>query len=152
MSNRFDPTQLRDPNQVLRPELHRVIGSGIKVGFIAQMAGVHEKTVSGINSGRRRTVTIAVHELILDALIKIEQGEVEIPTSARRPANRRVIQVQNGTHCGYGHELTEDNTRHLPAESGKVKRVCKECESRRSRDYRIRKIREQERSVTPQTP
>lgn len=142
MSNRFDAHQVRDPKEVLLPELHRVIKSGIKVGYIAQVAGVHPKTVSGINSGRRKTVTVAVHGLILEALIKIEQGEVAVPPQARRPNTRRgPVQVQNGTHCSYGHPWTEENTRHLPRPEGGTKRVCKTCEARRAKAYQVRRAR-----------
>lgn len=141
MTNRFDPHQVRDPSTVLRPELHRVISSGVKLGFIAQVAGVHPKTLSGINSGRRKTVTVAVHGLVLEALCKIQNGEVAVPDKAKRPGKRAVVQIQNGTHCGYGHEFTPENTRVLPHGSG-TKRVCKRCEARRAKTYNIKRARE----------
>lgn len=149
MTNRFDAHQLRDPSEVLRPELHRVIASGIKVGYIAQIAKVHPKTLSGINSGRRKTVTVAVHGLILEALCKIQEGEVDVPDDARRPPKRAVVQVQNGTHCGYGHEFTPENVRWLPRQSGGLKRVCKRCEARRAKTYQIKKARQ---SVVQEIP
>ncbi len=142
MTNRYDAHQVRDPNEVLRPELHRVIASGIKVGFIAQVAGVHPKTVSGINSGRRKTVTVAVHGMLLEALIKIEKGEIEVPSTARRSPRLAVIQGADPERCGYGHERSEENTRILPRPGGGTKRVCKVCEFRRSKRYREKKMRE----------
>lgn len=141
MSNRYDAHQTRDAEEVLRPELHRVIASGIKLGFIAQLADVHPKTVSAINSGRRRTITVAVHGMILEALCKIQCGEVVAPLEARRSPRLAVVQGVDPNRCGYGHERTAENTRLLPIPGGGSKRVCKTCEARRAKAYGIRKAR-----------
>lgn len=138
MGNRYNWRDTRDVNEMLRGDLQRTIASGVRLAFIAEQAGVCRQTVSGVNSGRLQRVTVAVHGLLLDVIDKIDSGAIVVPPHARRPVGLApVLATTDQNRCGYGHERTPDNVRVLPC----GKRVCIRCETRRTKQYRLRQIR-----------
>jgi hypothetical protein len=119
------PDQLRDVNEVLLPELTRVLESGIKASFIQQVSGVGKTQLTEIIQGRKTFVTVGTHGDLLEALIKIEQREIEIPLSARRLEGRpATARKSGGTHCVRGHEYTPENT----YVTSRGSRTCRACQ------------------------
>lgn len=115
--------ELRDVAFVLKPDLERLART-IRPSFITQVAGVGKTVVSGILRGSQTRCTAVTYSLLLEAVCKIEAGEVPIPDRARRIPRKPTARMSGATHCVRDHAFTEDNTYVTPSGT----RTCRECQ------------------------
>lgn len=120
----------------LRRDLHRAMRDGIRIGWLADQAGVVRQTLSGVSTGRIKQVDVQTLGRVFEALCLIDEGRLTVPDQQRRPRGLELTAPGHGETCGYGHTRTADNVRHVNG-----KRVCKTCESRRAKTYEVRKQR-----------
>lgn len=132
------PEMLRDVAPVLLPELKRTLEMGIKAAFIQEVAKVGKTQITDILADRRTRVTVRTHGDLLDACIAIQEGEVEIPDSARRfVPGKAAFSRQSGSNdeCIRGHKRTPENT-YIAPRTGNPQ--CRECQRMSRKSYRER--------------
>lgn len=135
MTNKFNWADVRDVEELIGPELRKAVASGIQVRFFAEHCGLARQTVSGILTGRSKTVTVAVQGMLLETILRVEEGRIEVPEHQRRPPGPVTFNAY-GDRCSYGHLRTPETVRIVGG-----KRVCKSCETRRRKRYELRKAR-----------
>lgn len=121
----------------LRKDLHRAMRDGIRIGWLADQAGVARQTLSGVNTGRIPRVDVKTQAAVFEVLFRIDAGSLRVPDEYRRPTGLALIAPGIGEKCGYGHTRTANNVR----VNSDGKRVCTTCETRRRKLYDLRKAR-----------
>lgn len=129
--------ELRDAGAVLRGDLERTLARGVRVSAIARVAGVTRSQIYEVLRDPGRRVTLGTQGALLEALCKIDSGEVALSLRDFRPAGAVVRSRVGapGQTCVRGHNLADPDDVYVTPDG---RRQCRPCQREARRRYRER--------------